>query len=162
MNPIAQSRRACRMQGSQEITAPELLTLRPEMVPIRPFVAEFAGKYAGFTCQEVTHDFDKAFVAARKCAADFDWDDVGAWPAAARHMKEIGDGNVSRGRALVENGSGNIIVSDSDHLVALIGCDNLVVVHTGDATLVCPKDESQSIKDLVKRLGANESDRKLL
>lgn len=49
---------------------------KPDKIPIRPFVAEFTAKYAGFTCQEVTHDFDKAFVAARKCAADFDWDAV--------------------------------------------------------------------------------------
>jgi len=46
------------------------------MIPIRPFVAEFTAKYAGFTCQEVTHDYEKAFSAARKCAADFDWDAV--------------------------------------------------------------------------------------
>jgi uroporphyrinogen-III decarboxylase len=49
---------------------------KPDKIPIRPFVAEFTSKYAGFTSQEVTHDFDKAFVAARKCAADFDWDAV--------------------------------------------------------------------------------------
>ncbi len=49
---------------------------KPDMIPIRPFVAEFTAKYAGFTNQEVTHDFQKAFVAARKCAADFDWDAV--------------------------------------------------------------------------------------
>ena len=49
---------------------------KPDRVPIRPFVAEFTAKYAGFTCQEVTHDFEKAFEAARKCAADFDWDAV--------------------------------------------------------------------------------------
>src|SRR5512136_3268457 len=49
---------------------------KPDQVPIRPFVAEFAAKYAGYTCQEVTHDFEKAFAAARKCAADFDWDAV--------------------------------------------------------------------------------------
>ncbi len=49
---------------------------KPDMVPIRPFVAEFTAKYAGFTCQEVTHDYNKAFIAARKCAADFDWDAV--------------------------------------------------------------------------------------
>ncbi len=48
----------------------------PDKIPIRPFVAEFTAKYAGFTCQEVTHDYNKAFVAARKCAADFDWDAV--------------------------------------------------------------------------------------
>ena len=38
---------------------------KPDMVPIRPFVAEFAAKYAGYTVQEVTHDFDLAFRAAR-------------------------------------------------------------------------------------------------
>ncbi|MHC4403350.1 MAG: uroporphyrinogen decarboxylase family protein [Planctomycetota bacterium] len=49
---------------------------KPDMVPIRPFVAEFTAKYAGYTCQEVAHDYEKAFAAARKCAADFDWDAV--------------------------------------------------------------------------------------
>jgi hypothetical protein len=46
----------------------------PDCVPIRPFAAEFAAKYAGYTCQEVTHDYEKAFAAVRKCAKDFDWD----------------------------------------------------------------------------------------
>jgi uroporphyrinogen-III decarboxylase len=49
---------------------------KPDKVPIRPFVAEFTAKYAGYTCQEVAHDYEKAFDAARKCAADFDWDAV--------------------------------------------------------------------------------------
>jgi len=49
---------------------------KPDRIPIRPFVAEFTAKYAGYTCQEVTQDYEKAFAAARKCAADFDWDAV--------------------------------------------------------------------------------------
>jgi len=49
---------------------------KPDMIPIRPFAAEFTAKYAGYTCQEVTHDFNKAFAAVRKCAVDFDWDAV--------------------------------------------------------------------------------------
>ena len=49
---------------------------KPDKIPIRPFVAEFTAKYAGYTCQEVVHDYEKAFDAARKCAADFDWDAV--------------------------------------------------------------------------------------
>ena len=49
---------------------------RPDRVPIRPFVAEFTAKYAGYTAQQVTHDYNLAFAAARKCAADFDWDAV--------------------------------------------------------------------------------------
>jgi uroporphyrinogen-III decarboxylase len=47
---------------------------KPDKVPIRPFAAEFAAKYAGYTCQEVTHDYEKAFAAVRRCASDFDWD----------------------------------------------------------------------------------------
>ena len=49
---------------------------KPDRIPIRPFVAEFTAKYAGMTCQDVVHDYNRAFVAARKCAADFDWDAV--------------------------------------------------------------------------------------
>ena len=49
---------------------------KPDKVPIRPFVAEFTAKYAGYTCQDVTQDYEKAFAAARKTAADFDWDAV--------------------------------------------------------------------------------------
>ncbi|MFO7907420.1 MAG: uroporphyrinogen decarboxylase family protein [Planctomycetota bacterium] len=49
---------------------------KPDMVPIRPFLAEFTGNYAGYDCQELTHDYTKAFDAACKCAADFDFDAV--------------------------------------------------------------------------------------
>jgi len=49
---------------------------KADRVPIRPFVAEFTAKYAGFSCQDVVHDYDMAFRAARKCASDFDWDAV--------------------------------------------------------------------------------------
>jgi len=47
---------------------------RPDRVPIRPFVAEFVGKYAGYTCQEITHDYQKAFDAVIKTGQGFDWD----------------------------------------------------------------------------------------
>lgn len=49
---------------------------KPDKVPIRPLVAEFTALYAGYTVQEVTQDYQKAFEAARRCAADFDWDAV--------------------------------------------------------------------------------------
>ena len=49
---------------------------KPDRVPLRPFVAEFTAKYAGYTCQEVAHDYQKAFDAAIKTAKDFDWDAV--------------------------------------------------------------------------------------
>ena len=59
---------------SRYVTA--LRNEKPDMITIRPFVAEFTAKYAGMTCQDVAHDYTKAFEAAVKCAKDFDWDAV--------------------------------------------------------------------------------------
>lgn len=47
---------------------------KPDRIPIRPFVAEFASKCAGYTCQQATHDYPLALAAARHCATEFDWD----------------------------------------------------------------------------------------
>lgn len=47
---------------------------QPDRVPIRPFVAEWVGRYAGYTCQELAHDYPKALEAVLRCAGDFDWD----------------------------------------------------------------------------------------
>ena len=54
-------------------------------------VAEFTGVYAGYTCQELAHNYQNAFDAACKCAADFDWDAVVAnmvyvWTGLAQSM----------------------------------------------------------------------------
>jgi hypothetical protein len=73
VSPMAQDMEALYQQRLKRyVTA--MRNGKPDRVPIRPFVAEFTARYAGYTCQEVTHDFEKAFAAARKCAADFDWD----------------------------------------------------------------------------------------
>lgn len=93
----------------------------------------------------------------------FDWDDVGEWPAVERHYPADADGNVVRGSAHLESSKGNIVFSrDEGHLIALLGVDDLIVVKTEDATLVCHKDKAQQIKDLVKAVGAKEALRHLM
>jgi uroporphyrinogen-III decarboxylase len=47
---------------------------KPDRVPIRPLVAEFVANAAGFTCQDITHDFNKAFEAVVRTGKTFDWD----------------------------------------------------------------------------------------
>jgi mannose-1-phosphate guanylyltransferase len=79
--------------------------------------------------------------------ADFDWDDVGAWTALPAHIPADANGNSSRGAVVQTACSGNIAVSNS-RLVALCGVDNLVVVETPDAILVCHRDAVQKVKDL--------------
>jgi len=41
-------------------------------------------------------------------------------------------------------------VEDADHTIVTIGCENLIVVHTADATLVCPASEAQRVKEAVQ------------
>jgi mannose-1-phosphate guanylyltransferase len=94
--------------------------------------------------------------------ATFDWDDVGAWPAIAKHLTPDAAGNVLRGLAMVEGGANNIVVSDDGHLTAVVGASDLVVVHTAQATLVCPKSKAQEIKALLKRLGDDPATKKFL
>ena len=84
----------------------------------------------------------------------FDWDDVGEWPAIVRHFDSDAKGNVVRGEGVVHEGYGNLIVNDNDHLTALVGVNNLMVINTKDATLVCPKEKSQEIKSLLKRISS--------
>ncbi len=94
--------------------------------------------------------------------ATCDWDDVGAWPAIAKHFTPDAAGNVLRGLAMVEGGANNIVVSTDGHLTGVVGASDLVVVHTAEATLVCPKDRAQEIKALLERLRKDPDKKKFL
>ena len=87
-------------------------------------------------------------------ASTFDWDDVGEWTALERHYPQDDSGNTIRGDVFVEDGSNNIVYAGEGHTVSLLGVDDLIVVQTPDATLICKKDQTQNIKALVKKIGA--------
>jgi len=86
--------------------------------------------------------------------ASFDWDDVGEWPALVRHTQPDADGNVARGDVALHDARGNIVLGEPGHLVALLGVEDLVVVHTPDATLVCHKSRAQELKKLLQGVAA--------
>ena len=93
---------------------------------------------------------------------DFDWDDVGDWPAMGRHYGKDGSGNVVRGEFVGLDASDCIVVGDKKHLVAAVGVRDLVIVHTPDATLVCHKNEAQKVREVVKKLAAEKKYKRLL
>ena len=82
----------------------------------------------------------------------FGWDDVGTWTAVERHFTPDAHGNVTLGTAATLDTRRSMIVSDPDHLVAVLGLDDIVVVHTKDATLVCPKSHADRLKSLLATL----------
>ena len=81
----------------------------------------------------------------------FYWDDVGAWPALESHFEQDAASNTPIGQVETLDASGNIVLS-KDHLTAVIGVDNLIVVQAEGVTLVCPKDRAQDIKKMVVAL----------
>ncbi len=85
----------------------------------------------------------------------FDWDDVGSWTALRNQVRPDQNNNVVRGLLESIDSSNNIIVGDNKHLIAAIDVEDLIIVHTDDATLVCNAKSAQRIKELVHNIGDN-------
>jgi mannose-1-phosphate guanylyltransferase len=84
-----------------------------------------------------------------------EWLDVGSWLTFAKTCPPDGQGNaLSAERTLLEQTSETLVVSsDPKHLIAAVGCQDLIIVHTPDATLVCRKDQAEAIKALQQQIG---------
>lgn len=80
---------------------------------------------------------------------DIEWIDVGSWPTYGETLEADHSGNTTNATAVHLDSSSVLAVSDDpSHVIATIGCQDLVIVHTADATLVCPRSEAQRVKDL--------------
>jgi mannose-1-phosphate guanylyltransferase len=92
--------------------------------------------------------------------ADLDWLDVGSWPALAGTLGTDPAGNAVGGLSVVLDGSGNVVFSDDpEHLVALVGVHDSVVVHTADVTMVCPVSEAERVKALLAEVETRHGSR---
>lgn len=78
---------------------------------------------------------------------EFDWDDVGTWTAIEKYLKTDESGNAIRGNVISIESKNNIVLSNG-RTIALFGVEDLVVVETEDAILVCHKGEIQNIKKI--------------
>ena len=84
-------------------------------------------------------------------AGDFGWDDIGSWTALMRLWPADADGNVVRGRVVAVDSRGNLVAADR-RLVALVGVEDLVVIETDDAVLICPTGRAQDVKQVIEEL----------
>ncbi|MBD3349981.1 MAG: mannose-1-phosphate guanylyltransferase [Candidatus Lokiarchaeota archaeon] len=82
--------------------------------------------------------------------SSMDWDDIGDYNALARIMDPDEDWNYAKNKINSVESLENIVISDK--LVGLVGVENLVVVETHDAILICKRSDTQKIKDLVNKL----------
>ena len=82
------------------------------------------------------------------------WLDVGSWPMFAETCPADENGNATAAQTLLLETRGTLAASsDPAHVIATIGCEDLIIIHTPDATLVCHKDRAESIKELHRQVG---------
>ncbi len=81
--------------------------------------------------------------------ATFDWDDVGNWTSVGRYL-QCDEGNNQHNCALSQmDASNNLVFSQTAQHVALLGVQDLIVVPTQDAVLVCTRSHAENIKKLM-------------
>jgi mannose-1-phosphate guanylyltransferase/mannose-6-phosphate isomerase len=80
---------------------------------------------------------------------DMGWADLGTWQSLWQHSPQDEHGNVIRGSVIAEDVKNSYICS-TDALVAVTGCDDLVVVALPDLVMVAPRAHSQAVQKLAQ------------
>ncbi len=85
---------------------------------------------------------------------EFGWRDIGTWDTLYENLLPQADErkNIVKANAVTQDTSGTMIYGNKDKLIATIGVDDMVIVDTNDALLVCPKSRAQDVKKIIEEL----------
>jgi mannose-1-phosphate guanylyltransferase len=117
--------------------------------------------------RKISVDFALMEKAQNVVVADgaFEWDDLGAWPSLARHIRQDAEGN-SAVADLVHVDSARNVVYDARTQnrtpITLVGVKDSIIVLADDSTLIAAKSAAQKIKELVKKLAADPKLKRLV
>lgn len=108
-------------------------------------------------CEEMSFDHAVLERTARieLVPADFDWADIGTWPALSRLTPADAEGNRISGDAEMVD-CADTFVHGNGRLIGAVGLRDLYVIDTGDALLVVDKASTRRIPQLVEQLKARE------
>lgn len=130
-----------------------LLELAPEISKALPLL-DGSGPEAFFGAVEPI-SIDVAVMerssAVEVALASFSWDDVGSWSALARTREGDRDGNVLVGAARAIDAAGNVVWAE-DGRVVLYDVEDLIVVRSGDVTMVTRRSSAPALKTLISQL----------
>jgi mannose-1-phosphate guanylyltransferase len=84
---------------------------------------------------------------------NIDWNDIGSWEALDEMKEKDKDGNCFEVPVMNIESHNSYVYSDNPQKrIALIDVDDVIVVETKDALLVCRKEKSQDVKKIVERI----------
>lgn len=92
--------------------------------------------------------------------AHFDWADIGSWAELGDRVRADGNGNSVEGEAVLIDTKGSFVFGDR-RLVAAIGLEDMIIVDTEDALLVCPRSRAQDVRKVVEALKRSRKTRYL-
>ncbi|UCH12472.1 MAG: mannose-1-phosphate guanylyltransferase [Candidatus Omnitrophota bacterium] len=94
--------------------------------------------------------------------ADIVWHDIGSWENLYKVIKPGPKGNIIIGPYTGVDTKDSIIIAKKKHLIGTIGLNGIVVIHTDNATLVCKKEKSELVKNLVDKIESKKALRRFL
>lgn len=137
------------MKSQYELYAKEtydILTSLPA-IDAPNYMEELEAKYA--TCESISVDFaimeksDKLYVVP----ADFGWDDIGAWEALSRYLKQDDAGNITKGEVAMNNSNSNTVFTTTKPVV-LLDVDDLFIIETEERIVVGKKGSLNKVHEL--------------
>lgn len=82
---------------------------------------------------------------------NFGWDDVGSWLSLERINRTDQNGNIITGN-VVSIKTKNTIIQGTEKLIATVGIEDLIIIDTEDAVLICNKSNTQEVKEVINNL----------
>ena len=83
--------------------------------------------------------------------AEFDWADIGNWAELGERVRADARGNSVEGESVLVDTTGSLVFGGR-RLVAAIGLEDMIIVDTEDAVLVCPRSRAQDVRKVVEAL----------
>jgi mannose-1-phosphate guanylyltransferase len=119
-----------------------------------------AQTYANLPAVSIDHGIMEKVSSVSVVPGSFEWSDLGSWTSAWELSEHDTRGNVLPEDGIAIDATGNYAWVPKGKLVALLGVDDLVVVDSGDAILVVPRERSQEVREIVAALRERGDDRK--
>ena len=151
-----------RILSEIELSLPELFAALCEIEELTgpDRETQFEHIYSGLRAISIDYGVMERAQNVAVVRGDFSWSDIGNWAEVYRLSPKDGDGNVNiDGHILID--TRNCMIDSRDRLVATVGVENLIVINTEDALLICHRDAAQDVKRIVDYMERNQRDKYL-
>ena len=132
---------------------------------LRKYQPDLYSRLSGINSRE---DIEKAWTAIKPISVDygvmehskrialvpagFDWSDLGSWDALEEVMPKDKKGNILSRDSIDIDSQGLCAFSRGNRLIATIGLKDLIIADTPDALLICDRNRTQEVKNVVEEL----------